>query len=397
MKINGPTLPAPFQRALPLVLSCTFAIFAGYPATAQAAKPAPDTIVFTNGDQLTGTFERAVGDSVVFKSDMAGEITVPLSKIKQLRSGSDFAVLRKDRPVTRQPVVPSPITIEGQNITISAVNAPEYTVPLKEIAFIIDKATYVRETNPHPSFTYGWNGAITGGATVLEATQTGHTYNASVALVRAIPTVSFLPRRYRTSFDVVETYGKITQPAIPATDTAFSEVKTSIFHTALEHDEYFSPRFYALGIASLDHNFSQGLDWQQIYGLGAGWTALLDPKQELDLRGDIHYQRQTFIQPTLQVPPLIGTPDKNLIGATISENYMRHLPAKFVLTQSLSFLPAFNDPQAYSANAMVGLLLPVYHRFSVNLNATNSYLNEPALGFKKNSFQFITGVTYSLR
>ena len=82
------SLIATVQRALPLALSCLFAAFAGHTAMAQAAKPQPDTIVFTNGDQLTGTFERAVGDTVFFKSDMAGEITVPLSKIKELRSGA---------------------------------------------------------------------------------------------------------------------------------------------------------------------------------------------------------------------------------------------------------------------------------------------------------------------
>ena len=43
------------------------------------AKPAPDVILFTNGDQLTGTVERGVGDNIVFKSDMAGELTIPLA------------------------------------------------------------------------------------------------------------------------------------------------------------------------------------------------------------------------------------------------------------------------------------------------------------------------------
>jgi hypothetical protein len=396
MNFYDRSLIATVQRALTLALSCLFAAFAGHTAMAQAAKPQPDTIVFTNGDQLTGTFERALGDSVVFKSDMAGEITVPFSKIKQLRSGSDFAVLRTNRPVTKQPVPLGPINVEGDNITVSTVNAPEYTIPLKDVAFIIDKTTYQKETDPHPSFTYGWNGVITGGATIIAATQTGNTYNAGIALIRAIPTVPYLPKRNRTLFNLTETYGKITQPAILTTNTPYSQVKTSIFHIDAEQDEYFSPRFYVLGALSFDHNFSLGLNWQQIYGGGVGWTAIQDAKQELDLRGDIHYEKQSFIQPLPQIPPLLGTPDKNLIGATISENYLRHLPGKLLLTEAVSFLPAFNDPQAYSANGMIGLALPVFHRLAVNLSTTDTYLNEPAAGFRKNSYQFITGVSYSL-
>ena len=50
------------------------------------AKPAPDVIVFTNGDQLTGTLERATGDSFVFKSDVVGEVTVSADKIKELHA-----------------------------------------------------------------------------------------------------------------------------------------------------------------------------------------------------------------------------------------------------------------------------------------------------------------------
>ena len=396
MTFDDGTRTASIRRALPLVLSCVFAVFAACPVLAQAAKPAPDTIIFTNGDQLTGTLLRVAGDTVTFKSDMAGEISVPFSKIKELRSGGSFAVLRKDRPVTKQPVIPGTITLSGDNITVATTNAPEYTLPTKDIAFIIDKDTYVKETNTHPPFRYGWNGAITGGATIVEATQTGQSYNAGIALIRAIPTVPYLPKRNRTLFDLVETYGKLTQPAIAATNTPYSQVKTSIFHTDLEQDEYFSPRFYVLGTVAFDHNYSLGLNFQQIYGGGVGWTVVQDAKQEFDLRGDIHYLRQTFIQPFPQIPPLVGTPDKDLIGATVSENYLRHLPGKLLLTEAASFLPAFNDAQAYSANAMVGLALPVYHRFSVNFTTSDTYLNEPAIGFKKNSYQFVTGVTYTL-
>ena len=83
-------------------LLCAIAAFAASSLVARAqTKPAPDTIVFTNGDQLTGKLERAVGDSVVFKSEMAGEITVSLDKVKELRSSGSFAVLRKGADPTR--------------------------------------------------------------------------------------------------------------------------------------------------------------------------------------------------------------------------------------------------------------------------------------------------------
>src|SRR5258708_39364375 len=66
-----------------------------------AAKPAPDVIVFTNGDQLTGTLERADGGSFVFKSDVVGEVTVSADKIKELQAGGKFVALKKGEKITR--------------------------------------------------------------------------------------------------------------------------------------------------------------------------------------------------------------------------------------------------------------------------------------------------------
>src|ERR1700679_3782377 len=68
----------------------------GQSAPAPAAKPTPDVVVFSNGDQLTGKVVSGAGDSIVFASDMAGQITIPLAKIKELHSNGNFALLRKD-------------------------------------------------------------------------------------------------------------------------------------------------------------------------------------------------------------------------------------------------------------------------------------------------------------
>ncbi len=353
------------------------------------SKPAPDVLVFTNGDQLTGKLERGVGDSIVFNSDMAGEITVPLSKIKELRSASSFAVLRKNVPITRVKVEAGPIKTGDGNITVTRSNAAPETIADKDLAYIIDADTYNKEVTGHAKFKDGWNGAFTGGITLVQSTSYGSTYTAGISLVRAIPTVPWIPRRDRTIFNLNETYGKLTQPVIPQTDppTPDSVAKTNIFHTDIEQDKYFSPRFYVLGIGAFDHNYSQGLNFQQLYGGGIGWTAIQSPKQQLDFNVNVHYERQNF-QSSLS--------NQNLIGATIGETYLRNLPHKIVFTESASYLPAFNNNAAYSANFAAGVALPVYHRFSFVFNTTDNYLNNPSPGYKANSFQFVTGITYTL-
>jgi hypothetical protein len=312
-----------------------------------------------------------------------------MDKIKELRSNGSFVVLKKGEKITRTSKQPGTITYADNAVTLTNSSSSVETIPTKELTYIIDQKTYNQEVVSNPGFLTGWKGTITGGATIVRSTQDSTNLNAGVALIRAIPTVPYLPARTRTTFNLLETYGKLTEPTIPQTTppTPTSVAKTSIFHTDAEHDRYLSSRLYALVGTSFDHNFSQGLNLQQIYGGGIGYTAIMDPKQELDLKADVHYERQNFQPPTVS---------NNLIGSTFTELYHRNLPAKIVFTESGSYIAAWNALSDYSAIGAAGLQLPVYKRFGLNINVLDNFLNDPAAGYNKNSFQFVTGVTYTL-
>jgi hypothetical protein len=263
-------------------------------------------------------------------------------------------------------------------------------IPVKNAQYMIDEPTYAKEVRRSPGWGYGWTGALTAGASTVEATQNSRAFTGSVALIRAIPTVNWLDPRNRTLVDFTGAYGTVSQPGTVT-------VKTNILHFDAEHDWYISPRFYFLVDTSLDHNYSQGLDLQQLYGGGMGYTLIKDPKQELDLKFDIHYERQSyFVTPNILPPPPL-TPSKNLIGADFGDTYMLKLPKGMVFNQGLVVTPAFNQTNAYSAVATAGLLFPVYKRLGFTVGALDDFLNDPAAGSKKNSFQFTAGVTYTLK
>ena len=357
-----------------------------------SAKPAPDVIVFTNGDQLTGTLERADGDSFVFKSDVVGEITVSADKIKELHTDGKFVALKKDEKITRTSKQPGVLTYGDKTITVADTKSgtPE-VIPVKDLAHMIDSVTYNKEVTSNPGVLSGWDGSISGGITLVESTQTGQTYSLAANLIRAVPSVAFLPPRTRSTINVLETYGKITQPVVPQTTppTPDTVAKTNIFHTDAEHDKYFdSTNLYGLVGVSFDHNYAQGLNLQQIYGAGVGWTAIKTDVQQLDVKVDVHYERQNFQPPTAST---------NLVGSSFSELYHRNLPRKILFTESGTFIPAWNDFSAYSAIFEAGLQLPTYKRFSLNVNLLDNYLHNPAFGYKSNSLQFVTGVAYSLK
>src|SRR5579864_3761639 len=312
---------------------------------------------------------------------MAGEITVEWKKIQELHSSQKYAVIRKGvqlRSSEAATQVPrGTIVVKDQKIEVSP--GPQ-TVPVSDAAVVIDEAGFEKALH-RPGLLEDWKGSVTGGASLVEATQNSTTITAGFSFIRAVPQEGWLDPRNRTIVDFSESYGKVTQPSTPT-------VKTSIYHADAERDEYFSPRIYGFGQLAFDHNFSQGLDLQQLYGGGIGWTVIKSANQSLDIKGSMSYINQEF---------QLSAQNQSLIGSTFAERYNRTLPHGILFTEQLSVTPAWNNTRAYSGVAGAGLTLPVYKRLSLAVNSIDTFLNDPPPGFKKNSFQFTTGVTYTLR
>jgi hypothetical protein len=362
--------------------------------------PALDTITFTNGDHLTGTLVRAVGNEVVFHSEIAGDITVKWDKIRELHTASRLAVLPKS-VLLRHGHLPAGIpqgtlSVADQLITVNPENGATIApIPVKNAVYIVDETTLHRQITGHPGILAGWNGNVTAGATVVQATQQQYTFAGSVSLTRTAPTVSWLDTHNRTSIDFSGSFGKIIQAAYSSDGvmTPASSSKSSIYHADAERDKYFSPRFYVLAQVAFDHNFSQALDLQQIYGAGIGWTAIKRPTQELDLKSTLQYEGQTFINaPAGQ--------NQNLIGSTFDGTWAARLPLKVQFKQEVSWIPAYNNPYAYSAGETDSLTMPFFKSLAFSVGSNDSYLNDPPAAVpptRRNSFEFTTGLAYTLK
>jgi len=398
------TVSNPFFRRGMLIFAVASVLGTGISGWAQA-KPAPpdDVLVLSNGDTLHGKFVNVTAGKVTFHSDPLGDVTLGWDKIKELHSSQKFAVLDdNEKPMGRKASRALPVgtvEVESQTLTVHVENAAVETFPTKSVEIVTDEATLDKQIHHSPGFFQGWNGAASAGATLVSATQNQYTFSGGIGLVRTVPTVSWLAPRDRTSVDFTASYGQITQPGYLSGTTRVPAVvtKSDIFHGDAERDEYLSPKLFALGQVAFDHNYSQSLTLQQIYGGGFGWTALKTATQEADLKGTAQYEKQTFS---------IGgvSTTKNLIGSTFAGNYLLHLKL-FTYAQGVAFIPAYNDFRAYSANETNTFAFPAYKRLSFSVGTADSYLNDPPVQpqpltqppTKRNSFQFIMGISYAFK
>ena len=373
------------------------AVFISNHAAAQAAaNPNADEITFINGDKLTGKVVKESGGIVVFQSDMAGTtISVPWSKIKELHSSNKFAVIQKDqrlrvgKPATQVPIG----TVSYSNDEISVVSSRGETknIPAKDAAYLVGDSDFEKAIGHEPSLLHGWIGSGTIGASLLEATQTSKTFTGALGLVRLSPGVDWLAPRNKTIFDATASYGSVSQPAVGTTPA--SSTRTNILHGDIERDWYLSQRFFALADASADHNIGSGLQLQDDFGGGAGYSVIRRPVQTLDVKADIHYERQEFYPAAPGVPGV----SLNLIGLSAGELYMRKLTHGMVLNESGVVQPAFNHPSAFTAQVIAGLVFPVYKSFGFSLGTQDNYLNNPPSGYKKNTFLFTAGLNYTFK
>jgi hypothetical protein len=374
------------KRALVLAAVLPATVFSPQ-ALSQAAAPTADVLVLANGDQLTGKLLGESNGTVTFHSDMAGDLSFTWDKIKSIRTTQKFAVIEQGQHISRKTpdgnVAQGTIAIQDNAIQVAGKEISE-----KNAQYLVDQDSYIKQVRGNHGWGYGWGGSLTAGAADVQATQNSRTFTGAGTFVRTIPGVSWMDPRYRTSADFTVAYGSLSQPGAATT-------KTNILHADAEQDRFLSPRLYALVDTSFDHNYSQGLNLQQIYGGGLGFVLIKTPRQELHLKGDIHYERQNFGFTPGIVPPT-ATPNKNLIGADIGDTYTAKLAHGLVFNQGLVVTPAFNTPKAYSALATAGLTFPVYKRLGFSLSALDDFLNDPAFGSKKNSFQFSAGLTYTL-
>ena len=384
----------------PLILISALMMLIAAPRHATGQGPASsDVLVLSNGDMLHGKLVNSSDGKITFHSEALGDVAVSWDKVKELRTSGNYAILEKGmktRNKRNAAAIPEgQLEVTNNSVAIHSEKGASAPIPVANAQYIMDAGTLDKQLYHQPGFLTGWNGAATAGAAIVTATENQYTFSGGVGLVRVVPTVSWLSTRDRTSIDFLGSFGKITQPAYtdPITGIVVPAVvtKSAIYHAGAERDEYFSPRFFALAQTAFDHNFGQDLDLQQIYGGGVGWTFLKSPRQEADLKATIQYEKQQFISGS--------SGNQNLIGSTISLAYVLH--QKLVTyTQGLAFIPAFNNPHAYSANETNTLAFPAYRNFSFSLGTLDSYLNNPPDSLpptKRNSFQFTMGLTYAIK
>ena len=366
-------------------------------------KPDPDVLDLTDGEKLIGHFVSASGGSLTFHSDAAGDVTVDWDKVKNLKSSAKFAVVQKgvvlDKHADISKVPQGTISAGDKNLSVDSGNGTPTVIPEANAANVVPQTNFLNAFKT-PKLGEDWHGSAGLGIDLVEATQKSRNITAGVSLQRVVSGESWVSPRYKTLIDFNVADSKLSQSGQP-------DITTDLIHADIEHDMFLSSRLFGFVAGDFLHSSSQGMKLQQTYGGGFGYVVLRDEHQELDVKAAIDYIRQSFEEPTCVQAGLVSTctgpersvftkPDKSLIGASLGETYTRSMTGGIAFHEGMTFIPSFNDSNAWTFAGFANFSIPVHKRLTITIGGLDSYVNEPPVNFNKNSFEFVTQLAYKI-
>jgi hypothetical protein len=291
------------------------------------------------------------------------------------------------------------VSASDKNIAVDTGNGAPVVIPEANTTNVVPQANFLNAFK-RPGIGQDWHGSAGLGIDLVEATQKSRNITAAVSLQRVVPSESWISPRYKTIVDLNVADSKLSQSGQP-------DITTDLIHGGIEHDMFLSSRAFAFVAGDFLHSSSQGMKLQQTYGGGIGYVVLRDAHQELDVKAAIDYIRQSFEEPTCAQAGLLDTctgaqrsaatqADKSLVGASIGETYTRSFKGGIAFHEGLTFIPAFNDSSAWTANGFANFAIPVHKRLTITIGGLDSYINQPPPKFNKNSFEFVTQLAYKI-
>ena len=329
-----------------------------------------DQITLKNGDRLTGAVVKSDGKTLVLKSELAGEVTVPWDAVSTLSSSQALHV-----EVKGGRIVTGKVETQDGKLEVAAADGA-VAEPREAIVAIRNEAeqkTY--EKSQHPHLRDFWSGLLDMG---LNETRGN---SALLAFSLAAKAARVTPR------DKITMYAT----SIYATDNTTPPGRTTA-HTVqggARMDYNLTPRFFVYGLADFTYDEFQHLDLRSVYGGGFGVHAIKNKTTTLDVFGGGDYEREKF-SPN---PPLVLTAiTRNTAEITAGEELNWKLSNRVTFNERFAAFPNISDIGQYRFQLDASATTKLKNWLSWQITFGDRYISNPLPGLKGNDELLATGL-----
>jgi putative salt-induced outer membrane protein YdiY len=322
-----------------------------------AGRAAADEILFLNGDRISGKVVGAAGGKLIVKTDVAGEISVDLSKVKTF-STDDPIVLRAGDATLRSKVTGS---ADGTVQIVPVPGGTPQAVALKEVTQI----------NPPP---VKWTGDLTLNALVTSGNSKTENIGATFNAARR-------SEQDRITLGAGYYYGRQEDRDTGDKDTTIDNV-----FGAAKYDYFLTKQLYLYGGVRAERDRIADLDLRFTPSIGLGYQWYETPTFNLSTEAGLAWVYEDYRN--------ADSDDHFAARLAYHVDWTPHQAVK--LFHNFEWLPAVDDPfDDYNLNADAGLRATITRGFFAEMKIEFRYDSIPAPGSEKDDVRYLLGVGWS--
>ncbi|MGA2984886.1 MAG: DUF481 domain-containing protein [Terriglobia bacterium] len=331
-----------------------------------------DIVTLKNGDRVTGTLVTIKGGTLQLKSDILGDLSIPMAKVATYSVDKPVAIIIKGKEPVQGTLELTPsgdwqVKANGQTQTFTAAT----------VDTIMPEDTYQKLVVVRPTPWQAWKGNASLGETLQHGNQQTNTFTTTINAVRERPAAPIFQEHTRTNFGIMALLSHANEDDNSITSRTFS--------SNLREDFLFTPDNFAFGMVQLDHISTEGLYLRQTYGGGFGRDVIKNPRTTFTLISGLTAQHEKFFS---------GGEDETLNGL-VGEKLGEQFTKRIRFDQSLNFYPNFTEGGEYRFDTSATLSIKLFNKFSLTTSAIDLYLSNPPAGNEKNNITLSTGIGYT--
>jgi len=316
-----------------------------------------DEIQFINGDRLTGKIKSAGDGKMVISTDVAGDVTVDLSKVKTFTSTDPIEIHVGEKNVIKTTVTAGP---DGQVQTAAAGGMAGGPIAIKDIKSI----------NPPP---VKWTGAIT--ANGLMTRGNSNTENLGIAI-----DATRRGDKDRLTFNAGYLYGRQKDP-----DTNVKSITTDNWFMFGKYDYFFTKKFYGFVSSRFEKDRIAELNLRFTPAGGVGYQWLDKPHVHFLTEGGLAWVYEDF--------ETGGSSDH--LALRLAYHFDRKINDKANFFHNMEYLPSLEELSDFNINADAGVRVTMTKNMFTEFKIEWKFDNQPAPGAADNDFRYLLGVGWA--
>ncbi len=314
-----------------------------------------DQVVLKNGDTITGAIVKKDGAKLTIKSEFLGEVTMPWTAVKSLRSDADLTVV-----LPGGESVLGKVNTSGDKLEVVTATATR-SAPFSDVSALRNGAEQKAfDRLQHPGFLELWTGSYDMGLALARGNAHTETLTNAFSATR-------ITRKDKITVTFNEIYATARVNTVSTTGVTTSTTNTtaSAVRGAWTYSRDLTPRFFVSTLNDYEHDRFQNLNLRFVAG------------------GD--YQHESFI----------ANLSRNSGEANFGDDFLHKFSSTTSITQSLRFFPNLTYTGDYRLNFDLSMVTLVKKWLGWHLTASDRFISNPVFGAQKNDILLSTGFRLS--